>query len=235
MEQACMIENEDRFSQSSGTPFMTHPLLSDFGYLADTAFTTQILQGTFQVPPDIDKYAALLLQELQKIDSSKIPLIPTTLSVKEHINAWKKQKERTSSEPSRLTFSHYKAASKDRSLAIFDTTLRAIPYQYGFAPAQWKQMTDVELLKKANVYDVKKMRTILLMNSEFDINNKKLARDIMKQVESLKSIPCEQYGSQSHLQAIYAALNKHLTMDLLGQRRQAGALCSNDAKLAMIG
>jgi hypothetical protein len=136
MEQACMIENEDRFSQSSDTPFMTHPLLSDFGYLTDTAFYTQILQGTYQVPPDTDKYAALLLQELQKIDSSKIPSIPITLSVEEHIGAWKKQKERTSSEPSGLTFSHYKAASKDKSLATFDTTLRAIPYQYGFAPAQ---------------------------------------------------------------------------------------------------
>jgi hypothetical protein len=230
MEHACMIENEDRFSQSSDTPFMTQPLLSDFGYLADTAFTEQILQGTYQVPTDTDKYAALLLKELQKIDSSKIPSIPTTLTVEEHIDAWKKQKEMTSSEPSGLTFSHYKAASEDRSLATFDTALRSIPYQYGFAPAQWKQMTDVELLKKANVYDVTKMRTILLMNSEFNINNKKLARDVMKQIEALNLVPREQYGSRKHLQAIYAALNKRLTMDLLRQRRQAGALCSNDAK-----
>jgi hypothetical protein len=83
----------------------------------------------------------------------------------------------------------------------FDATLQLIPYQYGFAPAQWKQMTDVELLKKAMVYDVTKMRTILLMNSEFKINNKKLARDVMKQVEALDLIPCEQYGSRntSHL------------------------------------
>jgi hypothetical protein len=50
MEQACMIENEDRFSQSSNTPFMTHPLLSDFGYLTDTAFTTQLLQGLIKYP-----------------------------------------------------------------------------------------------------------------------------------------------------------------------------------------
>jgi flagellar biosynthesis protein FlhB len=33
------------------------------------------------------------------------------------------------------------------------------------------------------------------MNSEFNINNKKLARDVMKQVEALKLIPREQYGS----------------------------------------
>jgi hypothetical protein len=91
-------------------------------------------------------------------------------------------------------------------------------------------MTDVELLKKTMVYDVTKMRTILLMNAEFNINNKKLACDVMQQVEALNLIPQEQYDSRKHLQAIYTALNKHLTMDLLCQRRQAGALCSNDAK-----
>ena len=56
-------------------------------------------------------------------------------------------------------------------------------------------MTDVELLKKVVVDDVTKMRTILLMKSECNINNKKHARDVMKQVESLKLIQREQYGS----------------------------------------
>jgi hypothetical protein len=63
-------------------------------------------------------------------------------------------------------------------------------------------MTNVELLKKVMVYDVTKMRTILLMNPEFSINNKKLARDVMRQVEALEMIPREQYGSRKHLQAI---------------------------------
>ena len=84
-----MIENEDRVSQSSETPFMTSPLVADFGYLTDTVAAVQVLQGTYQVSPDTNPYAALLLKELQKIDSLKIPLIPTTLSAKEHIGAWK--------------------------------------------------------------------------------------------------------------------------------------------------
>ncbi len=37
-------------------------------------------------------------------------------------------------------------------------------------------MTDVEILKKAGGYDIEKMRTIMLMNSEFNMNNKKLGR-----------------------------------------------------------
>ncbi len=56
-----MIKNEDRFSQSEDTPFMNWPLLSDFGYLADTDGTEQVLQSMYQAPEGTDPYAALLL------------------------------------------------------------------------------------------------------------------------------------------------------------------------------
>ena len=108
--------------------------------------------------------------------------------------------------------------------------MRNIPYAKGFAPTLWKNITDVEILKKAEVYDINLMRTIQLMNAELNINNKKLGRDLMMRGEKLKLIAREQYGSRKKHQSITAALNKRLTMDLLRQRRQAGALCSNDAK-----
>jgi hypothetical protein len=79
-------------------------------------------------------------------------------------------------------------------------------------------MTDVELLKKAKVYDVTKMQTILLMNAELNINNKKMAQEMMIQAEALKLVSREQYGSQKWQRAIVAALNNRLTMDLLRQR-----------------
>jgi hypothetical protein len=92
-------------------------------------------------------------------------------------------------------------------------------------------MTDVAILKKAGVYDDEKMRTILLMNAEFSMNNKKLGRDMMMvNAERRGEIAREQYGSRRHHQCILAALNKRLTMDNLRQARRAGALCVNDAK-----
>ena len=91
-------------------------------------------------------------------------------------------------------------------------------------------MTDVEILKKAGVYDVEKMRTILLMNAEFNMNNKKLGREMMANAERHGKIAREQYGRRRHHQCILSALNKRLTMDVLRQTRRAGALCANDAK-----
>jgi hypothetical protein len=80
------------------------------------------------------------------------------------------------------------------------------------------------------VYDVKTMRTILLMNAEFNMNNKKLGQKMMVNAELHREILREQYGSQRHHQCILGALNKRLTMDNLQQARRAGAPCANDAK-----
>ena len=74
------------------------------------------------------------------------------------------------------------------------------------------------------------MRTITLMNSEFNINNKKLGRDMMAHAEQHQLLAPEQYGGRKHHRSVIAALNKCLTMDLLRLHRQSGALCSNDAK-----
>jgi hypothetical protein len=125
---------------------------------------------------------------------------------------------------------HYNAGSQDDTINAVDTLLRQLPYQHGFSPDSWKSLTDVEILKKAGVYDVELMRIIQLMHAEFNMNNKKLGRDVMAFAETHHALAPEQFGSRKNHQAILAALNKRLTMDLLRQCRQAGALCSNDAK-----
>ena len=60
IEDACIRENEQRFFQSSNTPFMTSPLVDAFGYLIDTAAADQVLNGTYQPPDGTDYYACLL-------------------------------------------------------------------------------------------------------------------------------------------------------------------------------
>jgi hypothetical protein len=125
---------------------------------------------------------------------------------------------------------HYVVGGEDPELNEIDTLMRQLPYRFGFSPDSWQKITDVEILKKIGVYDVEKMRTIQLMNAEFNMNNKKLGRDVMWFTESHNVLAPEQFGSRKNHQSILAALNKRLTMDILRQRRQAGALYANDAK-----
>lgn len=103
MERACMSENKSRFNQTIHTPPMTEPLVSEFGYLADTPQAEQVLNGTYLPPPATDPYAALLLQELRQ--PASITPQSTDLSTKTHVQGWTVQKENTSAEPSSLHFS----------------------------------------------------------------------------------------------------------------------------------
>jgi hypothetical protein len=231
MENACIHENISRFSQSHDTPPMVEPLVDDLGFLADTTEAQSILDGTYQAPPGLSHYAALLLRELRMPDNVRLhPMSAVTVTPTTNRAAWKRQKEAVSSEPDGLTYSHYKAASLDDIINDFDASIRSLPYEYGFSPQNWQSITDVEILKKAGVYDIDKMRTITLMDAAYNMNNKQLGRDVLQHAESLHNLAREQYGSRKHHQACTAATNKVLTMDLLRIRRQAGALCSNDAK-----
>lgn len=231
MEEACIAENISRFTQSEDTPPMIEPLLSDLGYLADTPEAESILNGTYQPPAGVDYYAKLFLRELRMPENvRRNPMTSTTVTPAANKHAWLKQKESVSADPDGLSFSHYKAGAHDDDINRFDSSLRSLPYAYGFSPRHWQSITDVEILKKAGVYDIDKMRTITLMDAAFNMNNKQLGRDVMLHAESLQNLAREQYGSRKHHKSNTAATNKVLTMDLLRLRRQAGALCSNDAK-----
>jgi hypothetical protein len=218
-------------SQTENTPPMTFPLSVDLGLHGETSAAQAILDGTYEPSPDTDLYAVEILESLRmpQIVRSKGP-VTTDLSLAEHQQGWKRQKEATVSEPTGLPFSHYKAAAQDVTLSEVDRLLRNVPYREGFSPKSWQSITDVEILKKAGVFDIEKMRTIQLMHSEFNMNNKKLGRDMMFFAEDCKVLAPEQFGSRKNHQSVVAALNKRLTIDVLRQRRQAGALCSNDAK-----
>jgi hypothetical protein len=210
---------------------MSSPLIEEMGFLAETDEAEQVLDGTYEVPPGVNKYTKEFINELRRPAIIKtLGFARTEISVEEHSTAWRKQKERTSAEPTGPSFSHYMAAAQDKELATIDALLRELPYKWGFSPKAWQTITDMAILKKTGVYDVELMRTIQLMQAEFNMNNKKLGKDTMKIAEAAKIVPWDQYGSRKNMRSIMAALNKRVTMDIFRQRRQAGAICSNDAK-----
>lgn len=81
-----------------------------------------------------------------------------------------------------------------------------------------------------NVPTVERMRTIMLMQAEFNMSNKLIGKIMMGRAEELGLLTMEQFGSRKCHQAIVAALNKKLTFDLMKQKRLPGAVCTNNAK-----
>jgi hypothetical protein len=144
--------------------------------------------------------------------------ISTEISQEENRQGWQKRRLALA-EPSSLTMDHYAVGGEDELLNEIDTLLRQLPYHFGFSPESWQTITDVKILKKAEIYNVELVRTIQLMHAEFNMNNKKLGRDMMSFTKLCRALAAEQFGSRKNHQAILAALNKRLTNDLLRQLR----------------
>jgi hypothetical protein len=157
MVRAFFQENDSRFSQTEDTPPMQTPLAEDLGYLAETEKATQVLNGSYEPTFAIDPYARELLHEMRMPECVRRKgMISKQITTAEHIQGWKKTQERAA-EQSGPSMAEMKASSQDTVLAELDIFMRNVPYQKGFSPRSWRLITDVEILKKAGVYDVEKM------------------------------------------------------------------------------
>jgi hypothetical protein len=233
IEAGCQQENSQLFSQTSSTPFMTSLLVEDFGYLAQGPSTLAVLEGTYAPPPGTDIYACKLLRQLQMHPQvAAAPPMKVMFSVDQHIQGWRKAREFTATGPKGLTFSHFIFASHGPLLVLasFDATMVNIPYASGYSSSRWQFGTDVMIPKSTASLRVDKLRTLLLLDPEFNQNNKILGRNLMSHAEASAQMPAKQYGSRKKHRDIEAALNKVLTQDSWRQKCQSGALCSNDAK-----
>jgi Reverse transcriptase (RNA-dependent DNA polymerase). len=99
----------------------------------------------------------------------------------------------------------------------------------GYSPVRHRRGVDVMLLKKENVYDIDKLRTIVLFDTEANMNNKHTGRRAMNAAIRKKMIVDEQY-SRPHRKAIDHSLNRRLIMDHQLYLRQPYTLTSCDLK-----
>jgi hypothetical protein len=129
-----------------------------------------------------------------------------------------------------LHFGHYNAHLRDRDLAAFDASMWSVAYTTGYALKRWKKGVDVQLLKKANNYDATKLRTILLLEPDHNMNNKVIGRDAMRAGERLTAHARDNYGSRKGLRAAEVSMNQTLTYNSIWARRGRAVVMSNDAK-----
>jgi hypothetical protein len=104
-----------------------------------------------------------------------------------------------------------------------------IPMLTGYSPQRHRVGIDVMLLKKENDTNVDKLRTIVLFDSEANMNYKHLGRRAMNAAISLQQISTEQY-SRPNRNSIDHALNRQLVMDHQLYERKPYALVSCDLK-----
>jgi hypothetical protein len=90
-------------------------------------------------------------------------------------------------------------------------------------------MADCFISKKENVLLSDKMRTICLMDTAHNMNNKWHGREFVKHNEKLGILHDELEGSREERNCLECVLKKVLATDVMRQQCKAGLLCSNDA------
>jgi hypothetical protein len=229
--EALTIANESKYRQCDHSPFLQAPLLSAFGYIGDQPATDQVLAGAYIPPPGTDPFTCQLLQCMAIPPQLRAPEVPASfITSADHASGWSRMKEYTSAGISGLHFGMYKAQAVNTDLANYDAALRNVAYYTGFVYDRWKKGVDVMLLKASGDLRVHKLRTILLMEADFNMNNKKLSRDGMRYAESQSTLAPEQAGGRRRHRANETSLNSRLTCDDSRFKRKAMAICSNDAK-----
>ena len=229
IEQACHKENSIKFSQTEHTPTMAGILADEIGFDGTSEVCRQILDGTYIPPPGTNDYTKAYLQELKRPQHLHQPpqaAIPTSTFK----DGWKKINEHISSGLSGIHFGHMKACGRDDTLANFEATMCHIPFATGYSPDEWKTSINCMIEKKGKGVEVENLRTINLMESDFNFNNKVMGRTVSDCAERNKLLPKEQYGSRQQHQARHHGINKRLTYDLAHFQRRPMIVCSNDAK-----
>ncbi len=92
-------------------------LFGNLGFMGDIGCSKQILEGTYEYPPDTNIWTKKILQEahytFSHMSSAKIATTITTVDFQQY---WIKVEERTSSSFSGVTFLNYKAVASHSML-----------------------------------------------------------------------------------------------------------------------
>jgi len=125
--------NRKQYHQAHVTPFGSGPVANAFGPSGDTPVANNILNGT--IPPNLQ--SPPLLPETRRILESNATAYPSvqdgtgTITNEEFIAAYSVSKESTSSSPSGRHIGHYKAATKDPTLAQLHSRMMSFPFVHG--------------------------------------------------------------------------------------------------------
>ena len=227
VETAILTANDAKYRQTVDTPPMSF-LLPDLGFLGNTQPCIDILNGRYIPCTPLDPYSKALFAAFQK--PPNLPSISTAYTPEEYVAGWKKMKEKTSSGLSGIHFGHHKACAQNSCLAQFESIMCGIPYRTGYSPLRYQKSVNTMLKKKQNKIAADQLRTILLLEADFNHLNKKMGRDLMHQAERFNLIAPEQFGSRKSHSCIDQVIIKRLYYDALRFQRRSGFLCSNDAK-----
>lgn len=229
IEKGCMDKNKRRFTQANHTPSLLKDQVNILGWTGNNQVSRNILQGSTigdEVHEDIRDMAPYLATPITILERG---LIDNQITVEEFCEGWKKSKEYTSSGSMDIHFGHFKTSARNDVTATMDTAFINICLKTGYSLKRWSNGIDVMIPKKSDSIRVSALRTIVLMEPDFNFTNKIIGRRIMYNAEQAGTVAIEQYGSRKAKSSIIHAMNKQMTHDIVNQSKEDSSLIVLDA------
>ena len=219
-----------RFTMAHSAAIMKHFLGDKLRYLSDRDIASQIIEGTYDIPTDLDRESTLILEEIGRMGVQIIngDRPPITITPEDFTKFWKRVNEFTSSGGDKH-YGHYKASlTSDRLVKIYTQQLTIVS-QSGVPPNRWKVCIQVMLEKIAGVCLVEKLRAIQLYDAQYNhFQHFVFGQEAMKTLTENGFLP-EEHFSQKGSTAEDAKFDKTLMYDLSRQARQPMGVSSVDA------
>jgi hypothetical protein len=230
IEQNCIQENIARFTQASHLPIMNEASIRSIGWFAETNLSENILRGSNSIEElqQLDPSLQRLIPFLYRPD--QVPNVSSIITKDQYIHAWKKGREFTATGLSQVHFGHFKASCQDDTLVELDRWMAELSFCSGYALSRWRRGVDVMIPKRTTSLRADQLRTIVLMEADFNFLNKLAGKRIMDNAENSCSIAEEQFGSRKAKGAINHAINKQLALDIMQQEKRKFTLVILDAK-----
>ena len=231
MSREIQTVTEQRFALAESAPAFRSSLRQSVGFTADSQFALDIMNGTEEIPPDVDATTYMLLTEMRRLWQSTSEFRSNVFEIlpDDFRFYWRRARERTSSSFANIHFGHWKSASYSKALTEFFARKLTVIGKHGKPPTRWSSGLQVMLEKVAGVALVNKLRAILLMEGDFNFFNKWVfGHRAMNELYRLSYIPEDQY-SQRGSTAEDARMDSRLTTDLSRQLRHPMAIAAVDA------
>ena len=122
---------------------------------------------------------------------------------------------------------HYQASMQDNNLSWFFFQRGEVPALSGYSPLRHRQCVDLMIMKKQATYDLNAQRKLGIVDTEFNNNNKIIAKTISSNSKKLGTIAKEQYATKGSA-SIDQIITKRCYIDHNQSRKTCFALTSVD-------
>ena len=225
-----LARNRRHLNQASVTPF-THGTLSEMiGVDGSTNHCDDIIKGTWEPPENCEEIIRTYVSALKIDKNTAIEGLKTDITKEDFYEFWSKKRESTATSPMGLHVGHYKVSLENEDIAEVHRTMMLLPFQFGFAPKRWCSSVQLMLQKDPGQPWIHRLRIIELLDASFNGALMILiGRKMVYHAKDQKCIHPSNYGSVPGKTAQGAILQKKLSIDIIKQRRESGAVFECDA------